>query len=78
MRFAEAAAESVRARLILLGKVVGIKFSLRRLAAVIAFRPASVRVADLSLVRSPLRLLALLRSLPLVTDERRARCSRRF
>ena len=78
MQFAEAAAESVRARLILLGKVVGIKFSLRRLAAVIAFRPASVPVADLSLVRSPLRLLDLLHSLPLVTDERRARCSRRF
>lgn len=54
MRFDEEAAESVRARMFLLVKVDGIEFSLRRLAAVIAFRcPTPVRVADLSLVRSP-------------------------
>ena len=73
MRFTAAAAEFVRGRLLLLGKVVGIKFNLRRLAAVTSFRPAAVRVIDLLLTRSPLRLSALLASLPLVAVERRAR-----
>ena len=78
VQFTAAAAEFVRGRLLLPGKVVGIKFNLRWLAAVTSFRPAAVRVIDLLLIRSPLRFSALLVSHPLLAVERRARCSRRF